>query len=137
MIVIDTNILAYGALAQSEPGLRQQAQAVLNGKDRILVPSLWRHEFLNILSGYARRGFLSVSAAETYWYQAVATIQDVEAEVDMSRALELSVELGVTAYDAQFLALAEGAKAILVTEDRRLRIAAGPRAMSMQEYLAT
>jgi predicted nucleic acid-binding protein len=54
----------------------------------------------------------------------------------MARALELALELGVSAYDAQFLALAEAANTVLITEDKRLRLAAGKRARSMAEHLA-
>jgi predicted nucleic acid-binding protein len=136
MIVIDTNILAYGILEQSDEGLRRQAHSVLDSARRILVPTLWRHEFLNILAGYAKTSALSLDDASRAWYQTVALAQDAEAEVDMIRALELSKQLGISAYDAQFIALAEAANTVLVTEDRRLRSAAGGRAVSMEDYLA-
>lgn len=134
MIVVDTNILAYSILDQADPSIRRQAAKVLQGQ--VLLPPLWRHEFLNMLANYAKAKLMSLSAAEDYWHQAVAIAQEAEAEVDMVRALELADELGISAYDAEFVALAEGADTILVTEDRRLRTAAGALAMSMKEFLA-
>ncbi|HXC64007.1 MAG TPA: type II toxin-antitoxin system VapC family toxin [bacterium] len=136
MIVIDTNVLAYKLLPESDAALRDRAKRLLEGDERILVPTLWRHEFLNILSGYLRAGLLDVEKATGTWYEACAFVESIEAEVDMARALELSKALGVTGYDAQFLALAEGANTVLVTEDKRLLRAAAGRAVSMREHLA-
>ena len=136
MIVVDTNILAYATLTVSDPELRRQAETLLAKADRILVPGLWRHEFLNTLVNYAQGRHLSPEEAITTWYRTLALAQDSEAPVNMTRAFELSLELGISAYDAQFVALAEDANTVLVTEDRRLRKASGRRAMSMQEYLA-
>lgn len=135
MIVIDTNVLAYQLLAQADPGMRAVASQLL-AKERILMPSLWRHEFLNVLAGYTKVRQLDLVDAEGAWYQALAMVQHVEAEVDMMRALELSREFGISAYDAQFVALAEGANTVLVTEDKKLRHAVGNRATGMKEYLA-
>jgi predicted nucleic acid-binding protein len=135
MIVVDTNILAYQLLAQADPTMRGVAARLL-AKERILLPVLWRHEFLNVLAGYAKARLLSLEDAEGAWYQAVSMAQHVEAEVDMMRALELSQECGISAYDAQFVALAEGANTVLITEDKRLRHAVGKRAVGMKEYLA-
>jgi predicted nucleic acid-binding protein len=136
VIVIDTNILAYGVLTQGDPDLRRQAEALLQRADRILLPALWRHEFLSVLSKYAKKELISMDDAIAAWFHTVALAQDSEAPVDMPRALQLSQELGVSAYDAQYLALAEDANTVLITEDRRLRAAVGPRAKSMEEYLA-
>lgn len=135
MIVVDTNILAYRFIDDPHSSNQALAQKVLTN-DRVVLPTLWRHEFLNVLTNNARAGRLDLSEATRCWYQALATAQEAETEVDMVRALELSQELNISAYDAQFVALAEGANAILVTQDKRLRTAVGGRAMSMEDYLA-
>jgi predicted nucleic acid-binding protein len=136
MIVIDANILAYGVLTQAEADLRRLAQAVLNGPEKVLLPALWRHEFLSVLSLQVKTRSLTLEEAEQAWTQTLALGSHAEAPVDMPRALALSAKLGVSSYDAQYLALAEGANTVLVTEDKRLRKAAGDRAVSMKEYLA-
>ena len=135
MIVIDTNILAYGILAQSDPTKRAQVEKLL-AREQVLVPVLWRHEFLNLLASYAKAGMVTLPVAEGTWRQAVATMQDAEGEVDFVRALEIAAQLNISGYDAEFLALAEGANTVLVTEDQKLRKAAPALALSLKEYLA-
>lgn len=137
MIVVDTNVLAYGTLTVSDPVLRRQAEAISSGAEGILVPGLWRHEYLNTLVNYAQAEHLTLDEAMTAWYRTLALAQESEAPVNMTRALELSVELSLSGHDAQFLALVEEANTVLVTEDRRLRRAAGARAVSMEEHLAS
>lgn len=136
MIVIDTNILAYHTLEQADPELCRQATRLMSGKTKVLLPSLWRHEFLNALCNYVKAGQMTLEKAQSHWYSTLAIAQAVEAEVDMVRSLALSKELRISAYDAQFLALAEAANTVLVTEDKRLRVAAGTRTRSMAEQLA-
>lgn len=135
MIVVDTNVLAYRTLPGADPGLARLARQVLDLGPRLLLPSLWRHEFLNTLASTVKAGYMDLATAEQSWVGAVALAQDAEAPVDMMRALQLSQELRISGYDAQFLALAEAANTVLVTEDKRLRLAAGKRARSMAEHL--
>ncbi len=136
MIVVDTNVLAYRTLPGVDPELARLSRQVLDLGPRLLLPSLWRHEFLNTLANTVKAGYMDLASAEHAWASAVALAQDSEAPVDMMRALQLSQELRISGYDAQFLALAEAANAVLITEDKRLRQAAGKRARSMAEHLA-
>ena len=136
MIVIDTNILVYLSWRQSEARLNQEADQVIKKDSRVLVPALWRHEFLNALSQSVKHGVLDLNQASRLWAEALALYESCEAPVDLWRAFELAQLLGLSTYDAQFVALAEHANAFLITEDRRLRHAVGNRALSMKEYLA-
>lgn len=135
MIVIDTNVLAYRFVDATDSPRRSLAERLLE-RERVLLPTLWRHEFLNVLVNCARIRQIDASQASRSWTDAIATAQDIEAPVDMARALDLALELRISAYDAQFLALAEAANTFLITEDKRLRLAAGKRARSMAEHLA-
>lgn len=117
MIVVDTNIVAYffiegertaaaRALRQVEPGWR--------------LPPLWRHEYLNVLATYTRSGGTDIDTACTLWHTAAALFADSEQDVDMTAALALATTHGISAYDAQFVSLAQVLNVRLVTEDCRL-----------------
>jgi predicted nucleic acid-binding protein len=55
----------------------------------------------------------------------------------MPLALRLAGELDLSAYDAQYVALARALAAPLVTEDRKLRRILPHEALSMSQYLQT
>jgi predicted nucleic acid-binding protein len=136
MIVIDTNILAYLLLEQPEASLKQRAKRLLKAEDRVLLPALWRHEFLNVLSMAVKAGRMSLPEAVDAWFRALAVAEAAEAPVDLPRALEASLRFGISTYDAQFVALAEQSNTILISEDKKLRRAVGALAVSMEEHLA-
>ena len=135
MIVVDTNILLYSTFQLSEPALAAKARALMIAEPRWILPGLWRHEYLNALCTYIRVGGLSTDEAWGYFAQALAAYSDHECPVEMNRALELSQQLGLSGYDAQFVALAEASNVLLITEDKRLLKAVGGRAMSMEQRL--
>jgi predicted nucleic acid-binding protein len=136
MIVVDTNILIYLSCPQEDQRLAADAGRVIAKAGNLLLPSLWRQEYLSVLSKFLGRKQISLEDAAKLWSQALALYEMSEAKVEMLRALELSQSLSLTTYDAQFVALAEHASTVLVTEDRRLRASVGKRALSMEEYLA-
>jgi len=117
MIVVDTNIIAYSLIEGDRTG------QVLKARDRDpawLVPGLWRHEFLNVLSTFTRRKLLTLSQAEDTWKNAVRMLHKKEHPVDHASALRLSVENSISAYDAHYIALAKSLGVRCMTEDRAL-----------------
>ena len=60
----------------------------------------------------------------------------MEAEVDGSAALDLAIVHGISAYDAQYIALALGFGTLCVTEDRRLMRKFSETAVSMKAFCA-
>lgn len=118
MIVADANVVAYLVIEGDRTPL---AQAVWDLDPDWRLPSLWRHELLNTLATYAKAGGVDLEDAERIWYVAWNQLSASEHEVDMSRALELAVLNRVSAYDAQYVALARYLDVPLITEDRRLR----------------
>ncbi len=62
---------------------------------------------------------------------------DCERAVDYAKALMLSVDLGISAYDAQYLALAESLDVPCVTEDKKLAKASRGRALGMAAFLSS
>ena len=117
MIVVDTNIIAYLFLVGEKTPL---AQAARRQDPEWIVPSLWKHEFLNVLATYIRRKGITEKVAEAVRQRAVQLLAPAEREVDMRLALELAARHRVSAYDAQYIALAQKLKVLCVTEDARL-----------------
>jgi predicted nucleic acid-binding protein len=136
MIVVDTNILLYFSLEPSDPSLAAKARQLLEAEPRWILPGLWRHEFLNALCNYLRSGALTSDKAWEHYAKALFLFRDQEAPVDLNRALDLSHQFNITGSDAQFVALAESADTVLVTQDKRLLRAVGDRARSIDQYLA-
>lgn len=117
MIVVDTNIIAH-LLIESER--TAPARALWQNDPDWRVPTLWRHEFLNVLANYVRHGGMPAEDAHMVWDNAVVLIHRGETEFDLAGALELAITYDISAYDAQFVALAEELSVSLITADKRL-----------------
>lgn len=118
MIVVDTNIIAYLLI---EGDRTDRVRSLWRDEPDWRVPPLWRHEFLNVLATFAKRGGADLADTTQLWGRAVDTIGSCEIEVDMSAALEVAVTTQISAYDAQFITLARRLGVPLVTEDKKLR----------------
>jgi len=82
-------------------------------------------EVANALLGYVRADLLSLADA----LEALASLARVPLHLHgpelAPAALGVAVELGLSAYDGTYAALAESLDAVLVTADRRLAAAVG------------
>lgn len=129
-MIIDASVAI--AIALGEPNgpvaaglLRDQVRA----GGRNVVPSHFWLEVANVLIRGPRRG---TAAA----FEALHGLDRLELEtVDLDRptllsAIDFGERLGLTSYDATYLALASAIDGSLLTFDRALRVAAGPRAVS-------
>jgi predicted nucleic acid-binding protein len=117
MIVVDTNVLAYLYL----PGeLTAAAEALLEHDSHWTAPILWRSEFRNILAGYMRRKSLTLDQAHTLIREAESLLAGAEYEVDSLRVLELVRDSDCSAYDCEFIAVAQALDTKLVTMDTKL-----------------
>lgn len=133
MIVADTNLVAQLILSLD---LTACAQEIYRRDPDWRLPELWRHEFVNVLASYLRFDKVPVARLLLAWQQAVELFADASCEVDMPLALELAGELNISAYDAQYVALARTLSVPLVTEDSKLRRAAPRDAVAMKQFLA-
>lgn len=133
MIVADSNLIAY-LLIEGEH--TEAAEAVL-AKDPIwAAPVLWRSEFRNILALYLRLRHLDLSAALQYMNEAEALLSGREYEVPSAPVLELAQESGCTAYDCEFVHLAQELAVPLVTSDKKVLRAFPDLANSLQRFAA-
>lgn len=128
MIVVDSNILAYLYL----PGeFTAAAETLLEQEPEWTAPLLWRSEFRNILAGYVRRRMLSFEQACSLQAEAEALMTGFEFEVHSRDVLELVRDSECSAYDCEFVALAERLDAKLVTMDKKVLNAFPTRAVSL------
>lgn len=132
MIVVDTNVVAYFFI---EGERTAAARALRQAEPRWRLPPLWRHEYLNVLATYTRRGGTDIDTARGLWHTATALLADSEQDADMTAALELATVYGISAYDAQFVALAQTLDVSLVTEDRRLLQIFTERAIPLSSFI--
>lgn len=117
MIVVDTNVIAYLLILGSKTEL---AQATYRKDNDWLVPSLWRHEFLNVVSTFVRHGGGTEADGRLIWQEGLSLLAQREESVDFQDALALSIRYDISAYDAQFVSLAGARQLQLITEDRNL-----------------
>jgi predicted nucleic acid-binding protein len=133
MIVVDANVIAYYFIQ----GDRTDEARRLHAADPVwILPALWRHEFLNVLATAGKASVPKKLLLEI-WMAASMRLLDCERAVDYAKALMLSVDLGISAYDAQYLALAESLDVPCVTEDKKLVKASRGRALGMAAFLSS
>ncbi len=128
MIVVDTNVLAYLYL----PGKYSVAAEKLLLRDgEWAVPRLWRSEFTNVLATYMRGNLLALDDAIAIWSRARALVADREYDVAPIEVLRLAHGSGCSAYDCEFIALAEHLDVKFVSADAKLCKAFGQRAEAL------
>lgn len=131
MIVVDTNVLLY--LFVGGPGTAA-AERLAREDAEWHAPLLWRSEFCNALIGYVRRGTLPAPSADAVWSAARRQMARREHLVNGDRVLSLAQGCRCTAYDLEFVALAEGLNAPLVTNDWEILRAFPRRAQPLAAY---
>jgi predicted nucleic acid-binding protein len=133
MIVVDTNIIAYRFIAGDKTDL---ACSVQKKDSEWIVPVLWRHEFLNVLATMTRANIIHAGEACTIWRSALHVLQHHERPTMYERALCCAVDFSISAYDAEYIALAQQMKVRCITEDMRLLKTFPDIAASMRMFLA-
>lgn len=134
MIVVDTNIVAY--LLMGGDRAAQVREVYL--RDSIwAAPLLWRSEFRNVLALYIRQGQLTLSDALRLMQEGEVLLGDAEYQVESQRVLSLVASSRCSAYDCEFVALAQDLNVPLVTTDSEIltefsNIAVSPAAFISQ-----
>lgn len=116
-IVVDTNVIAYYLL----PGAHTDSAVALRERTGDwYVPKLWRSEFRSVLAGYVRRGSINLDGVKAAIRGAEAEFLDFECEVDSVQVMDFVGRSTCSAYDCEFVALADSMDTALVTEDARV-----------------
>jgi len=117
MIVIDTNIIGYLYINSN---LSHQAEKVYLKDPDWAAPLLWRSELRNVLALYIRKNLLTLPDAQGIMRSAMSLMQEHEFEVPSDQVLKLAAMSGCSAYDCEFVALAQDLDLPLVTVDREI-----------------
>lgn len=132
MIVVDTNLVGYLLIASERS---EQAEKAFRRDPEWLAPLLWRSEMRNVLATQARAGRMNLHHAQTVMSQAEELLRGNEFTVPSSDVLRLAIESGCSAYDCEFVALAQDIGVPLVTLDRQVLKAFPDMAISLDEFI--
>ena len=131
MIVVDTNVIAYLLI---EGDQTFTAERLRKSDPKWAAPILWRSEMRNLLMLYVRRKVTLFADAKTIMSMAEQQLLGREYEVTSNRVLELAHASDCTAYDCEFVALAEQLRVKLVTADKKLLAAFPDIAVSIEAF---
>jgi len=131
VIVVDSNVVAYCWI---NGPLTETAQQVRAKDPEWHVPLLWRSELRSILTGYLRDGTLDARQIAQVMAAAEATFADREHLVSSEKVFAIVGQSKLSAYDAEFVALAEVLAVPLVTADRIVLRAFPDRALTMEAF---
>ena len=117
MIVVDTNVLAYFWI----PGdFTELAEELIKKDPKWIVPPLWRSEFRNVLACHIRRKDFPLVRAQEIMRNVEDHMQGAEFQVPSIQVLDLVGHSRSSAYDCEFVALAQEMNLPLVTADKAL-----------------
>ena len=132
MIVIDTNLIAY-LLINGE--WTQRAEAVKRRDSEWAAPLLWRSEFRNLLSLYIRQEIFDLDHAINLLKNAEEIMQEREHTISFVQVMKLAASAKCSAYDCEFVTLAQDLSVPLVTSDRKILTAFPETAVSPDDFL--
>ncbi len=132
MIVVDANVVAYLCIGGD---LAPPAEDVLMADSDWHAPLLWRSEFRNVVAGFLRRGTLDSGMALRIVEEAEVLFSHREHVVGSEEVLQLVESSPCSAYDCEYVALAERLEVPLVTNDRQVLSSFPQTAQSMRGFL--
>ena len=131
MIIADTNLIAYLLIRGQKTA---EAEAVFRKDPQWGAPRLWRSEFRNVLVLSLRGKLIGIDEAFEALERAERLMAGQEFEVQSSHVLQLAATSGCTAYDCEFVALAQNLGVPLVTSGRELIAKFKPAVVSMAAF---
>jgi len=117
MIIADTNLISYLFLTGPSSDVAEQ---VLQKDPEWVAPLLWKSEFRNVLALYVRQEILTLNDSITIFDAALELMTGHEYEIVSHRVVQLAYENSCSAYDCEFVVLAEELQVPLVTADKKL-----------------
>jgi len=132
MIVVDTNIICYFYLTSEFSELAEQLYIK---ESTWSAPILWRSEFRNVLAFYIRKKLITLSDAIEIFESAEDLLINNEFETSTIQVLKLARDSGCSAYDCEFVNLAQDLSVKLITMDQKIINNFPDTALSIPEYL--
>ena len=117
MIVVDTNVLIHFRFENASSG---SARTLFQVDPFWYAPYLWRSEFRNALALKMRHEALTLEAAIDSIERVERQMYGFECFVDPDHVMRLVASSTCTAYDCEFVALAEELRVPLVTTDKQI-----------------
>lgn len=131
MIVVDTNVIAYLIL----PGPNTELTRAAAEKDIWCAPLLWRSEFRSVLTISMRQSRIQFATAAEAMARAERLLFNHEYSVRSAAVLNCIARSTLSAYDCEFVGLAEDFGIRLLTSDEAI-IREFPRiAIHLRDYV--
>lgn len=130
---MDTNILAYLLI---EGDRTEVCRRLLKRDPEWRAPFLWRSELRNVLATHMQHADMTLNGAQARMAQAETLLKGREHSVSSNVILELASSHPVSAYDAEFVCLADQLGTRLLTTDKPLLRKFPQIAVSPEEFLA-
>jgi len=117
MIVADTNIITYLLLPTS---YTSSVDSLYKIDPDWAAPVLWKSEFRNVLALYLRKEIITLEKALQIQDIAESIMAQNEYDISSSQVLALVEKSNCSAYDCEFIALANQLNVQLVTQDKKV-----------------
>lgn len=117
MIAVDTNIISYLYISGDRS---QQSEDLLSFDSNWVAPILWRSEFRNVLAQYLRKNLLNINEILLIIQQAEELLIDHEYEISSAHIMQLVESSQCSAYDCEFISLAQYLDVPLITTDKKI-----------------
>jgi len=117
MIVVDTSIIASLWVPND---MEELAYKVLRKDPDWVAPLLWRSELRNVMALYLRKNILELSTILQSMQEAEQLMESHAYEVNSTQVLQLVHNSGCSAYDCEFVALADDLDVQLVSFDKQI-----------------
>ena len=131
MIVADTNLIAYFSIHTEHSAL---AEAVCAVDSTWAAPMLWRSEYRATLLKYLHHAGMNYETAIGSLRLAEETVAGREYSVDTRKVLDLAYRSKCSAYDCEFVSLAQDLNVELVTTDKQVLKAFPDLAISLADF---
>jgi len=133
MIVADATLIIHFSM----PGSKTEHAEAVRRKDPVwAAPPLWEYEVLNVIWTYVHFRDLSLAQALEHWDVAQDLIGERTYRMAPAEVLRLAARSGHSAYDCQYVAIAQQLETWLVTSDADVLTAFPEIAVSPDDFLA-
>jgi predicted nucleic acid-binding protein len=133
MIVADATLIIHFSMPGSKT---EQAEAVRRKDPTWAAPPLWEYEVLNVIWTYVHFKDLPLMQALEHWEVAQDLIGERTYRMAPAEVLRLAAKSGHSAYDCQYVAVAQQLDAWFVTSDAGALATFPEIAISPDDFLA-
>jgi predicted nucleic acid-binding protein len=134
VIVADSNLVVYFLVSGD---FTERAERIRAADRDWIVPSIFPHELLNVLTRYIRTGRLERDEAVKLFRRARMSVQVSDMAIDELSIFNLCMNSECSSYDMEYVALAMELGLTLVTADQKIIRAFPDVAVNLTTYGAT